>query len=127
MPTLYLSEQHSFVRKDGECLVVHSQGNGDNGACRKKVRVPLIKVDHVIVEGDVTLTTPALHALLDNAIEISFLSFYGNFKGSLCPGFSKNSLLRVAHNMRPTVTSPDGWRCPRGLWPANSETCGHFL
>lgn len=98
MPTLYLSEQHSFVRKDGECLVVLSQGNGDNGAARKKVRVPLIKVDHVIVEGDVTLTTPALYALLDNEIEVSFLSFYGNFKGSLSPGFSKNSLLRVAQH-----------------------------
>lgn len=83
MPTLYLSERHSFVRKDGDCLVVQPQRNGDNGTLQKKI--PLIKVDHVVVEGDVTLSTPALHALLDNNIEVSFLGFSGNFKGSLSP------------------------------------------
>jgi CRISPR-associated protein Cas1 len=67
-------------------------GRGD------RVRIPLIKVDHVVVEGNVTLTTPVLHALLDNNIEISFLSYYGNFKGALSTGFSKNSLLRVAQH-----------------------------
>ncbi|MGQ9573468.1 MAG: type I-D CRISPR-associated endonuclease Cas1d [Chloroflexota bacterium] len=97
MPTLYLSEQHTVVRKDGDCLLVQPPRDG-NGLTGKKVKVPLIKVDHVIVEGNVTITTPALHALLDNQVEVSFLSYYGNFKGMLSPGFSKNSLLRIAQH-----------------------------
>jgi CRISPR-associated protein Cas1 len=97
MPTLYLNQQRSIVRKDGDCLVVQPQKNGDENPS-PKTRVPLIKVDHVVVEGNVTLTTPVLHAFLDNNIEISFLSYYGNFKGALSTGFSKNSLLRVAQH-----------------------------
>lgn len=96
MPTLYLNQQYSLVRKDGDCLVVQPPKSAEG--VQQKVRVPLIKIEHVVVEGDVTLTSPALAALLENNVEVAFLSFSGNYKGTLSPGFSKNSLLRVAQH-----------------------------
>jgi len=48
----------------------------------------------VVVSGDVTLTTPALHTLLGLGIEVCFLSMYGQFRGRLSPPVAKNALLR---------------------------------
>src|SRR5258706_4387425 len=63
--------------------------------CRsRRVEVPLIKVSQVVVSGDVTLTTPALHTLLEMGIEVCFLSMYGHFRGRLSPPVAKNALLR---------------------------------
>ena len=102
MTTLYLTEQRSLVRKDGDCLVVHIPANKEAGTEKRKVRVPLVKVDQVVVYGDSTITSPALLALLEQGAEVCFLSYHGHFRGRLSPGFSKNSLVRIeqhrAHN-----------------------------
>ena len=87
MSTLYLNEQQSVVKKRDEYLIVQY-------ADKRKVEVPLIKVSQVVVSGDVTLTTPALHTLLERGIEVCFLSMYGHFRGRLSPPIAKNSLLR---------------------------------
>lgn len=94
MSTLYLTEQRSLVRREADYLVVLVPDDGAKGG-RRRVEVPLIKVDQVVVQGDVTLTSPALHALLDARVEVSFLSYHGDFRGRLSPGLSKNALLRV--------------------------------
>lgn len=106
MATLYLTEPRSLVKKDGETLVVHipeKKGeNGEPGTPKRKVRVPLIKITQAIVYGDVTLTSPALAALLEQQTDICFCSYYGRFRGRLAPPLSKNSLIRLeqhrAHN-----------------------------
>src|SRR5579863_10339803 len=72
MATLYLSEQQSIVKKRDEYLVVQYPGPE-----KRKIEVPLIKISQVVVSGDVTLTTPALHTLLEAGIEVCFLSMYG--------------------------------------------------
>lgn len=114
MSTLYVTEPHALVKKDGDTLIVQipedrrdatrplAEGEGaqekveiERGKKMRVVRVPLIKVDQVVVFGDVTLTAPALHALLENHVEVCFLSHYGNFIGRLSPEFSKNSLVRL--------------------------------
>lgn len=87
MTTLYLSEQQSIVKKRDEYLIVQYPD-------KRKIEVPLIKVSQVIVSGDVTLTTPALHTLLERGIEVCFLSMYGHFRGRLSPPVAKNALLR---------------------------------
>ena len=89
MATLYLNEQQSIVKKRDEYLVIQYQD-------KRKVEVPLIKVSQVVVSGDVTLTTPALHTLLELGIEVCFLSMYGHFRGRLSPPVAKNALLRRA-------------------------------
>jgi CRISPR-associated protein Cas1 len=95
MATLYLTEQRSFVRKDGDTLVVNIPADAEKGTEKRKVRVPLVKVDQVVVMGDSTISTPALLALLEQKADVCFCSYYGNFQGRLAPGFSKNSLLRI--------------------------------
>jgi len=102
MTTLYLTEQRSLVKKDGDTLVVHIPEDKEKGTEARKVRVPLTKVDQVVVYGDSTLTSPALAALLTQNVEVCFLNSYGGFIGRLSPELSKNSLLRLeqhrAHN-----------------------------
>jgi CRISPR-associated protein Cas1 len=96
MATLYLTEPRSLVKKDGETLLVVIPADKDKGTEKRKVRVPLTKVDSVVVYGDVTLTSRAMAALLEQRSEVCFCSYYGRFRGRLSPEFSKNSLLRRA-------------------------------
>lgn len=87
MATLYLTEQQSIVKKRDRFLIVQYPD-------KHTVEVPLIKVSQVVVLGDVTLTTPAMHTLLEMGIEICFLSMYGHFRGRLSPPVAKNAALR---------------------------------
>ena len=98
MPTVYLTEPRSLVKKDGECLLVQVPEDKETGREKRVVRVPLIKIDQVVVAGDVTLTSPALAALLERNVEVCFLGYYGKFWGRLSPSFSKNGLLRIAQH-----------------------------
>ena len=95
MPTLYLSDQYSIVRKDGDCLLVEPPKNGRAGAAQK-ARVPLTKVEDVVVLGNITLTAGAVRALMEQGVDVSFLSRGGRFLGRLSAGFTKNSQLRIA-------------------------------
>lgn len=96
MATLYLTEQQTLVKKEGDTLVVHVPENKETGQARKKVRVPLLKIDRVVVQGNSTLTSPALAALMERHAEVTFLNKYGRFQGHLAPTFSKNGQLRLA-------------------------------
>jgi len=103
MPTLYLTEDHALVRRDSEdCLLIQvPERKGEGGAvlaAAYKKRIPLVKVDDVVVMGDVTLTSSALHLLLEKKVEIHFLTYSGQFKGHLSPALSKNALLRLAQH-----------------------------
>lgn len=101
MPTLYLTEDYSFVRRENqECLLVQiPERKGKHGTApspARKERVPLLKVDEVVVVGEVTLSASAIHALLEREIEITFLGHHGQFKGRVSPPFSRNAVLRLA-------------------------------
>jgi CRISP-associated protein Cas1 len=101
MPTLYLTEDYALVRRDSEnCLLVQvpekKAKDGAKPSPARSERIPLIKIDEVVVLGEVTLTASAMHLLLERDIEITFLSHYGQFKGRLSPPFSKNAILRMA-------------------------------
>ena len=103
MPTLYLTEDYALVRRDSEdCLLVQiPERKGKNGtapAPARKERIPLVKVDDVVVMGEVTMTASALYLLLERNIEITFLTHFGKFKGHLSPPFSKNAALRMAQH-----------------------------
>lgn len=89
MATLYLNEQQAFVKKrDGYLIIQYAD--------KRKVEVPLIKITQVVVSGDITITTSALHTLLESGIEVCFLSMYGHFRGRLSPPVSKNAFVRKA-------------------------------
>ena len=96
MTTLYLLEPQTLVRRDGETLVVHIPANEETGRPKRKQRVPLLKVDRVVVQGNSTLTSPAIAALMAKRADVVFLNRYGKFQGYLNPAFSKNGQLRIA-------------------------------
>jgi len=101
MAILYLTEQQAWVAKEGECLVVQIPERDAAGAPTKKVRkmtVPLLKIEEVLVLGEITLSTPALAALLEARVAITYLDRHGRYLGSLRPELSKNSLLRLAQH-----------------------------
>ncbi|PDW01384.1 hypothetical protein CJ255_19240 [Candidatus Viridilinea mediisalina] len=92
MATLYLTEQYSLVKLEGEALRVAPSG----GKAGQVVRVPLNKVEQIMVLGEVTLTTPVLHALLERRIPVHYLTAYGRSRGSLVADWGKNSGVRLA-------------------------------
>lgn len=96
MTTLYLTEPRSVVRKDGDTLAVKIPANKETGAAEQTVRIPLLKVDQVVVLGDSTVTTPALLALLQQNADICFCDYGGRFQGRLTPSVSKNVFVRAA-------------------------------
>ncbi|MBK9094835.1 MAG: type I-D CRISPR-associated endonuclease Cas1d [Anaerolineae bacterium] len=95
MTTLYLIEPHSTVRLDGDTLIVSIPEDKARQVEKRQVRVPLMKVDQVIVQGDATLTTPAVLALLEQHADICYCTYYGQFRGHLTPELSKNGILRI--------------------------------
>lgn len=96
MTTLYLTEPRSIVKKDGEALIVKIPENKQAGTDKRSVRVPLMKVDQVVVMGDSTITTPALLALIEKNADVCFCNFWGKFQGRLAPSVSKNVFVRTA-------------------------------
>jgi len=101
MPTLYLTEDYALVRRDGEdsLLVQIPERRGKDGkapAPARQQRIPLVKIDDVVVMGEITMTASAIQLLMERNIEITYLTAYGTFKGRLSPPFSKNAILRMA-------------------------------
>src|SRR5690349_21530476 len=102
MAILYLTEQQAWVSKEAKCLIIHipeRDGNGKpSGKREKKVTVPLLKIEEVVVYGEITLTTPALASLLEARVPIAYLDHHGRYLGTLSPPLTKNSLLRLAQH-----------------------------
>jgi CRISP-associated protein Cas1 len=103
MAILYLTEQQSWVGREGECLIVHIPERDEQGKPlgkrERKMTVPLFKVEEVMVMGEITITTPALTRLLEARVPVTYLSKRGHYLGSLNPILTKNSILRLAqHN-----------------------------
>ncbi len=88
MAIIYLTEQGSILRKRSRRLVIEKEKD-------ILLQIPDFKVDRVLVFGNVQITTQAMAFLLDNGIEVSFLSFYGKYRGRLTPVESKNAQLRI--------------------------------
>ena len=94
--TLYLNAQWSVVKREGEALLVEIPGDKERGTERQKVRVPLIRVDEVVIFGDITVTAPALEMLLQRRVAVHYLTRHGRSWGTLAPDPSKNAALRLA-------------------------------
>lgn len=96
MATLYLTQQYSVVQVEDETLRVKYPNDKERKKPGEVRRVPVEKIDQVLVFGDITLTTPALHLLLKRRIPIHYLSVYGKSYGTLAADFGKNSGVRLA-------------------------------
>jgi CRISP-associated protein Cas1 len=74
--TLYLQEQGSILRKDGERFSVEKNGNQIN-------EIIVRRVEQILVLGNITLTTPAMQYCMRNNIPVTFLSQHGSYFGRL--------------------------------------------
>lgn len=87
--TLYLTEQGTKLRKTSRRIIVEKEGI-------TLLEVPLFQLDRVLVFGAVQLSTQAISMLLENGIDVSFLTITGRLRGRLVCAESKNVFLRLA-------------------------------
>jgi CRISP-associated protein Cas1 len=88
MTVLYLTEQRSILRKTSDRLIVEKDD-------QVLLEVPCLKLDTILIFGNVQVTTQALIELLDHGIELAFFSLGGQLRGQLTPPKAKNMPLRM--------------------------------
>ncbi|MBM3162572.1 MAG: CRISPR-associated endonuclease Cas1 [Chlorobi bacterium] len=91
--TLYLQEQGSILRKDGERFSIEKEG-----AVVKEVIVR--RIEQVVVFGNVALTTPVMQYCLQNEIPVVFLSQHGSYFGRLEATMADNAEMQRFHFLR---------------------------
>ena len=96
---LYVQTPGARLRKSGEQLIVETEG--------EKVELPLIDVSQVVLFGPVSVTTPALHALMRAEIPVSWFSTGGWLLGHTVGTGTGNVLVREAQYR----TAFDAGRC----------------
>lgn len=87
MSTLYVKTQGAIVGRKGERLVVRREGQVLD-------EIPLSNVEQVVLMGNVQVTAQATATLLEQEIDVVFLSLYGKFRGRLTGPGSKHVRLR---------------------------------
>lgn len=88
MARLYITEQRSVVRKTGDRLLVMKDDE-------VLLEVPCLKLETLLIYGNVQLTTQAMMELLDHGIELAILSTRGKLLGQLTPPKARNVVLRM--------------------------------
>ncbi|MCS7259671.1 MAG: CRISPR-associated endonuclease Cas1 [Anaerolineae bacterium] len=87
MPPLYVVEQGAKIQKESRRLVVTK----DEQVLQS---VPLIKVEQVLIFGNVAITTPALVYLMHQGIDVIFCDQHGHYRGRVVGEMSGHSELR---------------------------------
>jgi CRISPR-associated protein Cas1 len=89
MATLYLTEQGAVLRKSSDHFIIQK----DKATLQE---LPCADVDHVMIYGNIQVTTPALWELAEHGIEIAFFTQNGKLLLQLTPEWPKNLPLREA-------------------------------
>jgi hypothetical protein len=71
---LIVQSQHARIGKDGETIKITDEEQGET-------RVRFIEISDVALFGNVSITTPALSALLEREIPVTFHTHGGWFRG----------------------------------------------
>ncbi len=88
MAVLYVTEQGSSIRRVGQRLVVEKDRE-------ELMDIPCLKLDAVLLFGNVQFTTQAAVEMLRQGIEMSLLTHTGRLRGQLTPPKAKNIELRM--------------------------------
>lgn len=99
MAALYLIEQNTILRKSGDRLLLckkppvnrYSPGVRESDVAAEW---PCADVDHVMVFGNVQITTQAMQHLLEKGIETAIFTLHGRLLGQLTPPGGRNIFLR---------------------------------
>lgn len=87
MAFLYLTDQSTVLHKAYNHLVLKKHKE-------TVLKIPCADVEHVMIFGNVEITTPALKVLAENDIEIAFFTTRGKLLFQLTSRFPKNIVLR---------------------------------
>ena len=87
MAVIYVKEQGATVQKVGERIVVTKNQN-------RLLDIPIFQIENLAVIGNVQITTPALHMLMEKGVDVSYLTYNGTYLGSTSAEASKNIFLR---------------------------------
>jgi CRISPR-associated protein Cas1 len=93
MPTLYITTPGARLEKDYQRLIVVK----DDALL---IRIPIFRVDHVVLVGSAGITTPAMIALLKNGAGLAVIDHNGKLIGRLNPPEHKNIHLRQTQYQR---------------------------
>jgi CRISPR-associated protein Cas1 len=85
---LYVTEQRAIIRKTSDRLIVEKNR-------KVLLEVPCLKLETVLIYGNVQVTTQALVEMLDHGIELAIFSLNGRLRGQLTPPKARNVLLRM--------------------------------
>ena len=89
MAVLYVKEQGAILQKRGERLLVSKNG-------KSLLEMPLYQIESIMVIGNVQLTSQAVQTLLQNGIDVVYMTFSGKYLGRTAAESSKNIFLRLA-------------------------------
>ena len=89
MGTLYLTEQGATVTKTDGRLLVRKDG-------QILQEIPAIHIDQIVVFGNAHFTMPAVNFVLQQGIDVAYLSSHGTYRGRLQHAFAKDATLRQA-------------------------------
>lgn len=89
---LYVQTQGAVLHLDHDTVRVTVDGD-------TKLRVPFIRLQGIVVFGQVTLTPFLIHRCADDGLELVWMTGYGRFKAQLAGAVSGNVLLRRAQHI----------------------------
>lgn len=98
MSTLYLTEQGALVTKTDGRLLIRKDGKTLHD-------LPAIHVEQIVIFGNVHFTTPAIKFVLEQGIDVAYLSSYGKYRGRLQHAFAKDATLRQAQYQKASAPS----------------------
>ena len=97
--TLFVMTQGSYLRKDGEAVVVRIEKE-------TRMRVPLHNLDGIVCFGSIGCSPSLMAACGQRGVTISFLSEYGGFRAAV-QGFTPGNVLLGANSIAwPTTSHP---------------------
>ena len=101
MPTLYVTEPRSVVRRSvGSVVVTLNEDPDGSGPLperqRRLLEVEPHRLELIALVGRVHITADALQLCLDQGIAVAWLQANGNFMGRLVPELSRTADLRLA-------------------------------
>ncbi len=88
MAYLYVTQPGAVVRKSGDRFLVEADGE-------IVVDTPYHRLEHILIFGNVQITSQAMAEALDHNIALSLFSRQGRFRGSLTPPAGQNVVLRL--------------------------------
>ncbi|HNT67432.1 MAG TPA: CRISPR-associated endonuclease Cas1, partial [bacterium] len=99
MAVLYLLQQNTVLRKSGKRLLFCRQRERKTTTHLRQddvlIDLPIDDVQHVMLFGNIQITTQAMHTLLFNGVETAIYSLSGKLIGQLTPPGGRNIELRI--------------------------------